>query len=73
MSGLDLIPEVKPHRPDLPVFMISAYGDADTEAMALARGADGFLTKPEDFLKLKQNIMAVITDAMGEKRMTRPI
>ena len=26
MSGLDLIPEVKVRRPDLPVFMISAYG-----------------------------------------------
>ena len=30
MSGLDLLPEVKARRPDLPVFMISAYGDADT-------------------------------------------
>ena len=30
MSGLDLIPEVKARRPDLPVFMISAYGDTDT-------------------------------------------
>jgi len=39
MSGLDLIPEVKVRRPDLPVFMISAYGDADTVATALARGA----------------------------------
>ena len=29
MSGLDLIPEVKVRRPDLPVFMISDYGDAE--------------------------------------------
>jgi CheY-like chemotaxis protein len=27
MSGLDLIPKVKARRPDLPVFMISAYGE----------------------------------------------
>ena len=40
MSGLDLLPIVKQRRPDLPVFMISAYGDADTVATALARGAD---------------------------------
>jgi DNA-binding response OmpR family regulator len=32
-------------------------------ATALARGADEFLTKPVDFLKLKQDIMAVMTDA----------
>jgi DNA-binding NtrC family response regulator len=53
MSGLDLLPIVKTRRPDLPVFMISAYGDADTVATALARGADEFLTKPVDFPKLK--------------------
>ena len=66
MSGLDLLPIVKTRRPDLPVFMISAYGDADTVATALARGADEFLTKPVDFPKLKQDIMAVMTDATGE-------
>ncbi len=70
MSGLDLLPIVKTRRPELPVFMISAYGDADTVATALARGADEFLTKPVDFAKLKQDIMAVMTDATGGKRMT---
>jgi DNA-binding NtrC family response regulator len=38
MSGLNLLPIVKTRRPDLPVFMISAYGDANTVATALARG-----------------------------------
>ena len=65
ISGLDLIPKVKQRRPDLPVFMISAYGNADTVATALARGANGFLTKPVDFPKLRQDIMAVMTDAAG--------
>jgi DNA-binding NtrC family response regulator len=65
MSGLDLLTIVKARRPDLPVFMISAYGDADTVATALGRGADEFLTKPVDFLKLKQDIMAVMADATG--------
>src|SRR5207342_2884618 len=60
MSGLDLLPAVKERRPDLPVFMISAYGDADTVATARARGADEFLTKPVDFPKLKQDTMAVM-------------
>ncbi len=49
MSGLDLLPIVKTRRPDLPVFMISAYGDPATMATAMARGADEFLTKPVDF------------------------
>jgi DNA-binding NtrC family response regulator len=65
MSGLDLILEVKVRRPDLPVFMISDYGDAERVKTALARGADEFLTKPVDFPKLRQDIMAVMTDATG--------
>ena len=65
MSGFDLLPVVKTRCPRLPVFMISAYGDADTVAKALARGADAFLTKPIDFAKLRQDIMAVMTDATG--------
>ena len=65
MSGLDLLRIVKTRRPDLPVFMISDYGDAERVKTALARGADGFLTKPVDFPKLKQDIMAVMADATG--------
>ena len=65
MSGLDLLPIVKTRRPDLPVFMISAYGDADTVASALARGAGEVFSKPVDFPRLKQDIMAVMTDATG--------
>ena len=66
MSGLDILPIVKTRRPHLPVFMISAFGDADTVTTALARGADKIFTKPVDFPKLKQDIMAVMADATGE-------
>ena len=64
MSGLDLLPKVKERRPELPVFMISAYGDADTVSTARDRGADEFLTKPVDFAKLRRDIMTVKADAM---------
>jgi DNA-binding NtrC family response regulator len=59
-SGLDLLPVVKQRRPDLPVFMISAYGDSGTIKAAMQRGADDFLTKPVDFVQLKQAILAVM-------------
>src|SRR4029077_16895061 len=68
MTGLELLTVVRQRRSDLPVFMISAYGDQDTIATALARGADRFLPKPVDFPKLKQDIMAVMTDATGGNR-----
>lgn len=66
MSGLDLLPAVKSKWPDLPVFMISAYGDKDTVATALERGADKFLTKPVDFSQLKQDVSLAIADARGD-------
>ena len=72
MSGLDLLLIVKTRRPDLPVFMISAYGDADTVATALGRGADEFLTKPVDFPKLKQDIDGCDGRRDWGKRMTAP-
>jgi DNA-binding NtrC family response regulator len=63
MSGLDLLPKVKARRPELPVFMISAYGDADRVKTALDRGASKFITKPVDFPQLKQDVSLVVADA----------
>jgi DNA-binding NtrC family response regulator len=65
MSGLDLLPEVKSRRPELPVFMISAYGDPERVTMALERGASKFITKPVDFPQLKRDVSLVVADARG--------
>ena len=56
MSGLDMLPKVRAARPTVPVIMITAYGDADTERTALERGAEALLTKPIDFAALRQQI-----------------
>jgi CheY-like chemotaxis protein len=56
MSGLELLPKAKEIRPDVPVIMITAYGDADTKRKAFERGADALLTKPIDFLALRNEI-----------------
>jgi len=56
MTGLELLPEAKAARPDVPVIMITAYGDADTKRKALENGADALLTKPIDFAALRGEI-----------------
>jgi CheY-like chemotaxis protein len=56
MTGLELLPQAKALRPDVPVVMITAYGDAETKRKALERGADDLLTKPIDFLALRDKI-----------------
>ena len=65
MTGLELLSVFKQRRPDLPVFMISAYGDQDTIATAVERGAQRFLTKPVDFPRLKRDIITVMAGATG--------
>jgi len=56
MSGLELLPKAKALRPDVPVIMITAYGDSETERKAFERGAETLLTKPIDFLALRSEI-----------------
>jgi CheY-like chemotaxis protein len=56
MTGLELLPRAKAARPDVPVIMITAYGDADTKRKALEGGAEGLFTKPIDFGALRSEI-----------------
>ena len=56
MSGLELLPKAKELRPDVPIIMITAYGDAETKRKALENGAEALLTKPIDFGALRGEI-----------------
>ena len=56
MSGLELLPKAKAMRPDVPIIMITAYGDAETKRKALEGGAEGLFTKPIDFATLRSEI-----------------
>jgi CheY-like chemotaxis protein len=56
MTGLEMLPRVRQLRPDVPVIMITAYGDAETKRKAIEGGASGLLTKPIDFASLREEI-----------------
>jgi CheY-like chemotaxis protein len=56
MTGLELLPKAKATRPDVPIIMITAYGDAETKRKALAGGAEALFTKPIDFGALRNEI-----------------
>jgi CheY-like chemotaxis protein len=55
MDGLTLLGEIKHHFPDIPVMMVTAYGD-DERRRASALGACEFLAKPVDFDALKAQL-----------------
>jgi len=56
MSGLEMLPKVRAERPDVPVIMITAYGDENTRKKAIEQGAADLMTKPIDFALLRQEI-----------------
>ena len=58
MSGLDLLKHIKENyeKPPPVVMMITAYGDDENYNQAMKLGADDFLTKPVDFVLLKEKL-----------------
>ncbi|HME30047.1 MAG TPA: response regulator [Pseudolabrys sp.] len=56
MTGLELLPKARAIRPDVPVIMITAYGDAETKRKAIEGGAEALFTKPIDFGTLRSEI-----------------
>ena len=59
----EMLPKVKAMRPDVPVIMITAYGDPDTRRKVIEGGATGLLTKPIDFALLREEIDARLEKA----------
>ena len=58
MNGLELLKIIKEKFPHLEVFMITAYSDEYNYRMAMEYGAGDYLTKPLDFVALKQKILS---------------
>ena len=56
MDGLALLGEIKRRWPELPVMMVTAYGDDERRRRANEHGAAEFLTKPVDFDMLKERL-----------------
>jgi len=56
MDGLQLLAAIKQRFPELPVMMVTAYGDDERRRRASDLGAAEFLTKPVDFDLLKEQL-----------------
>ena len=58
MSGLELLQHIKEkyEKPPPVVMIITAYGDDENYNQAMQLGADDFLTKPVDFVSLKEKL-----------------
>jgi CheY-like chemotaxis protein len=63
MDGLELLGEIKQRHPDLPVVMVTAYGDDERRRRARELGSFEFVTKPVDFDRLKEQLRQLPTAA----------
>jgi CheY-like chemotaxis protein len=62
MSGLELLPKAKAIRPDVPIIMITAYGDAETKRKALENGAEADHAAPSTRMSIS---LRSITKSIG--------
>lgn len=60
-NGIALLQNVKRDLPGLPVVIITAFGDWDTYATAIEKGASKFINKPVK----KEEVLQVIRDILG--------
>ena len=56
MDGLTFLGEIRKDWPDIPVMMVTAYGDDEHQRRAKDLGATEFITKPVDFTFLKERL-----------------
>jgi YesN/AraC family two-component response regulator len=56
MNGLELLKWIKNYFPELKVAMITAYGDQNNYQQAIEYGCDDYMTKPIDFIQLKNKL-----------------
>ncbi len=56
MTGLELLRIIRTEFPTLKVMMVTAYGDDSNFKQAMEIGANDFVTKPVDFIALKEKI-----------------
>src|SRR2546426_2546075 len=69
MDGLELLAEIRTHRPDTPILMITGYGELDLVVQALHAGAYDFIRKPID----RDYFVASLRRAMEKRELSRRV
>src|SRR2546422_9489089 len=69
MDGLELLAEIRTHRPDTPTLMITGYGEHDLVVQALRAGAYDFIRKPID----RDYFVASLRRAMQKRALSRRV
>jgi DNA-binding NtrC family response regulator len=70
-GGMDVVARIKEVAPEMPVILMTAFGDKETESLAYKWGASAFFNKPVRMAKLKETVKSLLDGAaktiVGEK------
>ncbi len=67
MGGIEALKKIKKITKNIPIIMMTAYGDSDTAIAAMKEGAFDYLIKPLDGGQLKEIIEKALTSARLQK------
>ena len=67
MSGLEVQDHLIARKSDLPIIMLTAYGDVQMAATALKKGAVDFIEKPFDHAALRQLVEKMLVEAVRRR------
>ena len=62
-GGMDYVSRLRKCVPDVPIILMTAFGDAKTRAEALALGVDAYFDKPVRISELKQKVEKILSDS----------
>jgi two-component system response regulator PilR (NtrC family) len=66
-NGIDMVRHIQERYPDLPVAVITAFGNVETAVTALKAGAFDFIAKPVDINDLRNIVRAALRVGPGEE------
>lgn len=67
MSGLEVQDHLIARKSDLPIIMLTAYGDVQMAVTALKKGAVDFIEKPFDHATLRQLVEKMLVEAVRRR------
>ncbi|NLS91697.1 MAG: sigma-54-dependent Fis family transcriptional regulator [Planctomycetaceae bacterium] len=73
MTGLEALPEIRKLAPELPVLLITAYGDLRQAVAAVKSGAVDYLVKPVDLNELEAVLVDTLGNPQAEKTARAPL
>lgn len=72
-NGIDMVRHIQEHHPEMPVAVITAYGNMETAVTALKAGAFDFIAKPVDLDDLRNIVRSALRIGSGDKTESTPV